>query len=625
MNQLKLLKTKRFAPLFWTLFCGAFNDNFLKNALVILIIFKSTTIFGIGPAQMVAAASGIFILPFFLFSATAGQLADKFEKTKLIRIIKMAEIFIMIFASFGFLAERFELLMLALFLMGLHSTFFGPIKYSILPQHLAESELVGGNALVEAGSFLAILMGTIVGGVLINTSHGAAYVSIGLIIVAIAGFIACLKIPLAPSVDKSIELYLNPVTPTWEIFKFTKKNRSVFLSMLGISWFWFFGAAILTILPPYCKDVLRADASVVTFFIALFSVGIGIGSLLCESLSRGGLELGLVPLGSIGITIFTLDLFLVGSPDFFINDITVFQFLSEFAGIRIALDLLMLSVFSGFFTVPLYTMIQERSEKSHRSRIIAGNNILNAFFMVIASVMLMILFRLKLSIAEIFLILALLNGLVAIYIYLLLPEFLIRFFVWTIANIMYRLRIEGLENVPKTGAALLISNHVSFIDWMIIGAAVRRPVRFIMDHTYARGWVMRTLLRHAKVILIATKKENEALMNQAFEKAAQELQNGELVCIFPEGQITRNGEMNAFRPGVEKLLKMAPAPVIPMAINGLWGSIFSREGGRALNHFPRKAWARVNLAIGQPIIANSEEATAPMLFEKVAALYKSEK
>jgi len=353
MSQFHLLKTRKFWPLFWTQFLGAFNDNFLKNAMVILITFKAVAVFGIPASQMVALAGGVFILPFFLFSATAGQLADKMEKSRLVRWIKLAEIGIMLLAAIGFLSEHFEFLLLVLFLMGLHSTFFGPIKYSILPQHLSEAELVEGNALVEAGTFLAILLGTIAGGVLVSTPNGAGVVSVGLTVVAIIGWLTSRSIPVAPAVAPELEVEWNVARPTLEIYRFTKKNRTVFLSILGISWFWFFGAAVLSLFPPYCKEVLHANQGVVTLFLATFSIGIGLGSMLCSRLSRGHLELGLVPLGSLGISIFVTDLYFVGTPAWALQaeaaSVGVMSLLGNGSGWRILFDLLMLSVFSGFF------------------------------------------------------------------------------------------------------------------------------------------------------------------------------------------------------------------------------------------------------------------------------------
>jgi len=608
MSQLQLLKSRKFWPLFWTQFFGAFNDNFFKNALVILITFKSVQVMGIAPGQMVALSGGIFILPFFLFSATSGQLADKNEKTRIIHIIKLAEIAIMILAAVGFATEQYGFLLAVLFLMGAHSTFFGPIKYSILPQSLEPHELIAGNALIEAGTFLAILLGTIAGGTLILLPSGIWISSAGLIAVAVLGWALSLMIPKAPPVAPELVVQWNPIPPTLQILRATRSNRTVFLSILGISWFWFFGGAVLSLLPTYCKDVLGGTSGMVTLFLAIFSIGIGVGSLLCERLSHGRVELGLVPLGSIGISVFAADLFLAtpvpGGP------VT-----------RVVIDLLLLSIFSGFFIVPLYTLMQERSDPSLRSRVIAANNIVNAVFMVGSAVALMGLMAAGLSIPQIFLALALLNLLAAAYIYLLLPDFLVRLVVWACTHLIYRLRVLGASHIPREGPAVLVCNHVSFVDWMIIAAGVGRPVRFIMDHAFAGGWITRLLLKQARVILIASLKENPALLKKSFEQAAAELRAGELVCIFPEGVITRDGELQPFRSGVEKILRETPVPVIPMAIQGMWGSWFSRERGRAIKKWPRRYWSRVTLSIGNQRPAT--EATAAGLQSEVARLLNS--
>jgi 1-acyl-sn-glycerol-3-phosphate acyltransferase len=623
MTQLSLFKTRRFYPLFLTQFLGAFNDNFLKNALVILITFKGTAVLGLKPAELVAVSGGIFILPFFLFSATAGQLADKLEKSRLIRWIKLAEIAIMVVAATGFMCHHYELLLFSLFLMGLHSTVFGPIKYSILPQHLGARELVGGNALVEAGTFLAILFGTIAGGVLIGIEpRGTFVVSAGLIIVAFLGWVTSRGIPDAPPVDPTLKIHWNPITPTWQIIQTARQTRSVFLSILGVSWFWFFGAIILSLFPTYCKDLLHANEHVVTLFLATFSVGIAIGSLCCERLSRRHLELGIVPLGSLGMSWFAADLFFVGVPQFVVGQadaaVTVTAFFQNTAGLRILGDLFMLSVFSGLFIVPLYTLIQKRSAPQFRSRIIAANNIINALFMVAASGVLVGLMHLGLSIPQIFLVLAVTNAVVATYIYTVLPEFTLRFIMWCLANVLYRMRVKGHDQIPEEGPAVLVCNHVSFIDWMIIAAGVARPVRFIMDHSFAKGAIMKTLVKQAKIIPIASAKENPELLQAAFDRAAAELRAGELVCIFPEGKITHDGNLNVFKPGVERIIRETPVPVVPMALNNLWGSFFSRQGGKALLKRPRRFWSRIGLTIGTPIPAS--EVSAQKLFDEVSKL-----
>lgn len=615
MKATQLLSKKKFGPLFWTLFFGAFNDNFLKNALIILITYKSLTVLGLPPSQMVALSGGIFILPFFLFSFLAGQLADKFEKSTMIRLTKWFEVVLMLVAAWGFYYEIYGLLVFVLLMMGLHSTFFGPLKYSILPQHLKKEELVLGNALVEMGTFVAILIGTISGGVLINIQpQGALLTGVGLVTAALVGLIASYFIPKAESYDKMLKISYSPLRPVSETFRIMQQTRSVFLSIMGISWFWLFGGSILSILPTYTKDVLGSNADVVTWFLALFTIGIGVGSILCEKLSFERLELGLVPLGSIGITIFTADLFFLDIPATH-TAYSILELLKTTTGVRISFDLFMLAISSGFLTVPLYTLIQERSEPQYRSRIVAGNNFMNAMFMVVSALMISLFLYLEVSIPQMFLILAILNAFVSLYIYSVIPEFFIRFFVWILANLLYRLRVTGIENIPRESAALLICNHVSFVDWLIIAGGIQRPIRFVMDHNYAKTPFIKYLFRHAKVIPIAPRKEDANAMEKAFELVAKELKNGELVCIFPEGKITRDGNLNPFRPGVERIIKETPVPVIPMALLGLWGSLFSFKDG-LFSKNTHRLWARVHLDISAAV--PPEKVTATGLQQNVS-------
>lgn len=621
MSQTRLLRQKKFLPFFLTQFQGAFNDNFLKNALVILVTFEGLKIGNISPPIMVAVIGACFIFPFFLFSAQAGVLADKFEKTLLIRWIKAAEIFIMVLATVGLLLKDANLLLGSVILMGIQSSFFGPVKFSILPQHLNDSEIVGGNALVEAGTFLAVLLGTILGGILILVPQGALWVSLILILFSVLGYFTCLKIPQAPATNPLLPLHWNPLPPTIQIIKTAQEIPSVFNSIMGVSWFWFVGAAFITLFPTYVKETLGCGQGVVTLFLCLFSVGIGTGSLLCERLSRFHLELGLVPFGSIGMSIFCADLYFAGG---FISQEsstllrTVSDFLSSSQGLRISLDLIGFSIFSGFFIVPLNTLIQIRSAEKTRSQTIAANNILNALFMVFAAVLLIVFAKQKVSIPSIFLTLSLMNIAVALYIYLLIPEFFLRFIVWGLANIVYRLKIEGRENIPREGPAVLVCNHVSFVDWMIIAAGIKRPVRFVMDHHFFSGFLIKRIMTRAKVIPIAPAKENPQLLEEAFKTMREELTAGEIICIFPEGKITKDGKMNPFRPGIERMIQETPVPVIPMALTNLWGSIFSREGGRALLKRPKRFWSRVGLRIGNPIPPTA--VSAEDLFEKVKAM-----
>lgn len=430
-GQFKLLSERRFLPLFITQFLGAFNDNVLKNAMVILITFQGVRMSGIDPALMVNACAGLFILPFFLFSATSGQLADKYEKSRLIRLVKILEICIMVIAAIGFWLPNLPLLLIALFLMGMHSTLFGPLKYSILPQHLYENELIGGNALVESGTFLAILLGTILGGTLIGLGeNGRHYASAACFMIALLGYTASRGIPIAPPPVPGLRINWNPLTETWRNLRFTRQNRTVFLAILGISWFWFYGALFLSQFPSFAKEHLGGNESVVTLLLAIFSVGIGLGSLLCEKLSGKHIEPGLVPLGSIGLTVFAIDLYFAAPVAGSVSGLSAAQFIAQPGGLRILADLVLIGVFGGFYCVPLYALVQTRSEASHRSRVIAGNNILNALFMVVAAVLAIVLLGAGCSVPQLFLITALLNAFVAAYIYALRPEFITRFCRW---------------------------------------------------------------------------------------------------------------------------------------------------------------------------------------------------
>jgi 1-acyl-sn-glycerol-3-phosphate acyltransferase len=523
----------------------------------------------------------------------------------------------------GFLGQRLGLLFVALFLMGGHSSLFGPVKYSILPQLVEEDELVGGNALVEGGTFLAILLGTISGGVLMAAgAAGVVWISAAVLAVAVAGFASSCVLPRTEPENPSLRISADPFRPMRETYALITENRTVFLSVLGVSWFWFFGAAVLSLLPIYTKGVLRADEHVITLFLALFCFGIGVGSLLCERFSGRKLELGLVPLGSIGMSVFAFDLFLAGAPSTAALPADVLRGLGEFLAQprswRIAADLTLLAVFSGFFIVPLNTLIQERSAAAERSRVIAGANIVSALFMVLASGLLLGLFALRLNALHVFLTLSVLNAAAAVYVYQQLPEFLLRFVCWILTNCIYRLRTVGREHIPIDGPALLVCNHVSFVDWMIIASACKRPPRFVMYHGYLKtpfvGWVF----RDAKVIPISPGREDASLMEAAFERIAAELEAGEVVCLFPEGAITKDGRMNRFRPGVEKIVQRTPVPVIPVAIVGMWGSFFSRAGGAAMRRPFRRVWSKIQVVIGVPL--SPEGVTADGLGRLVAEL-----
>lgn len=613
MNTSKVLFSKKFWPLFWTQFFGAMNDNILKNAIVILITFKSLSLMGVPSEQMVALCGGFFILPYFLFSALAGELTDKYPMHKIIRFTKLLEIFICLLAFLGFYFQNLSLLMSALFLIGAQSTFFGPAKYSILPELLNQEEIVSGNALIEMGTFLAILIGTIIGGVLIGMENGELYVSLTLLVVSIIGFLTSIKVNAIAPINSSLKINLNFIQSTVDILKISRETHSVFISILGISWFWFYGATILSLFPIYVKNILNGEQFLVTIFLAIFSIGVALGSILCEKMSRERLELGLVPLGSIGLTLFAIDISLIQFPAFSqtMTFLDLWQY-REFK--RLLINLVLLSIMSGFFIVPLYTFIQLRSKRENRSRIIAANNILNALFMVAAALLLAMFYKMGFGSAEAFMAIGILNLFVAIYIYTVIPEFLWRLACVVLSRLIYRIKIRGQKNIPHEGPAIIVCNHVSFVDWLILAGSIKRPVRFVMHYSFANIPILNFFFKGAKVIPIAGAKENPQIMEEAFIKIKETLDDGEIVCIFPEGKITKDGELNTFRPGIERILKDSPVPVIPMALHGLWGSFFSRKYGAAATKFsiiPYKIWSQVHLIIDNKV--DAEEASAQNL------------
>lgn len=620
MSQSRLLTTRRFAPFFATQFLGAFNDNLFKNALIVLLTFQAAQWTTLPAGVLANLAAGIFILPFFLFSATAGQLADKYDKARLARLVKLLEMLIMGVAAAGFALHSLAVLLAALFLLGLHSTLFGPVKYAILPQHLHADELVGGNALVEAGTFVAILLGTLAGGLLAGTGGDPRWVAFAGLLVAVAGYLASRGIPAAPPPAPGLTINPNPLTETWRNLGFARANRTVFLSILGISWFWLYGALFLAQFPAYAKDVLGGDETSVTLLLATFTLGIGLGSLLCERLSGRLVEIGLVPFGSIGLILFGLDLAFAspaalpaGAP------LATGALLGLPGSWRVLGDLFALGLFGGFFIVPLYALVQLRSAAGQRARIIAANNILNALFMVGGALAAAGLLAAGVSIPWLFGIAATANALVALYIYRLVPEFLLRFIVWLLIHSVYRLRVEGLEHIPEEGPAVVVCNHVSFVDALVITAACRRPIRFVMDHRIFRTPILRFVFRESRAIPIAPAREDPAMMERAFDEVARALEAGELVGLFPEGRITDTGELHPFRPGIRRIVERTPVPVVPLALRGLWGSFFSRKDGPAMRRPLRRGlFSRIELA-GAPAVPPGE-ATPERLQAIVLAL-----
>ncbi|MDY7578028.1 MFS transporter [Herbaspirillum sp. RTI4] len=619
-NQFALLSQRRFGPFFWTQFLGALNDNVFKTALLTILTFDALSWTTLDSGFLTNLIPGLFILPFVLFSATAGQLADKFEKSRLTRYIKLLEIAIMALAAYGWMGHHLWLLVAAVAGMGLHSTLFGPVKYAYLPQQLTREELVGGNGVIEMGTFVGILLGEILGAVLVvYPVWGLQMVVVSTIALALLGWLVSLRIPLSPAPAPTLRINWNPLTETMRNFRFSRSNRVVFLALLGNSWFWFYGATMLAQFPVYAKTYLHGDYSVFVLLLAVFSIGIGAGSLLCERLSGGKVEIGLVPFGAIGLSVFGIDLYF--SSMAYVNRETVglLGFVVQHGSWRILADCLLIGLFGGLYIVPLFALIQTRCDPAHLSRTIAGVNIMNSLFMVASALLAMLLLRAGYTIPQIFLITALLNVVVAIYIFSLAQEFLIRFLAWLLIHTFYRVRTVDGWRIPHSGAALLVCNHVSYIDALVIMATSPRPIRFVMDHRIFKIPLLSWVFRTARTIPIAPRSEDPWVTEKAYIDIAQALHEGELVCIFPEGKLTLDGEMNGFKGGVAKILARSPVPVVPLALRGLWGGMWSRHRGNFLERgFRRGPFSQLELAVGAPLAA--ADATPESLHAQVLAL-----
>ncbi|KWV11577.1 MFS transporter, partial [Xanthomonas translucens] len=616
-SQFALLKQRRFLPFFVVQGLGAFNDNVYRQAIIGLLFYL-----GVTPEQRTLytnLAPALFILPYFLFSALAGQIAEKLEKSRLVVITTTMEIAIMSLAAVGFLTENMAVLLVALFCTGLQSTLFGPVKYSILPSVLKPEELTGGNGLVEMGTSISILCGMILGGLIfqIAGSHGPVAAATAVIALAVTGNLVARLIPKVDAGAPELKINWNPLPESLAIMRLTRRQLAVRNAVLGVSWFWFVGTVLTAQLPTYAELNLGGAQDLYIFALALFSIGTGTGSLLCEKLSGRTVEIGLVPLGAFGISAFMLDLYFARPGGALQAGLGIGQFVHQAGSWRIMLDLVGIGLCTGLFVVPLFALIQSRTPKAELSRVIAGLNIQNSMFIFIAAMVgialqmqQLTLFGVRvpmpgLSIPQVFLALAIANAVVAIWIFSIVPEFLMRFLSWVMVRALYRLRLHGIaRHVPDEGAALIVCNHVSYMDALVLAASIPRPVRFVMYYRIFNIPVMRWIFRTAKAIPIAGAREDPALMQRAFDAIDAALAEGELVCIFPEGALTKDGAIAKFKSGVEKILERRAVPVLPMALRNMWTSMWSKRDSRLRRmRVPRRFRAHVEVIAGAPMAA----------------------
>lgn len=611
-----LLSQRRFLPYFITQFFGAFNDNIFKNVLLLFVAFAGPQVLPVSSNLFINLAAGLFILPFFLFSASAGVLADKYEKSWFIRKVKLIEIAIMCLGAIGFITQSYGILLFLLFLMGTQSAFFGPVKYALLPQQLKPNELLSGNALVETGTFIAILVGTLGAGLIASAEHANYVAAASVVIFAIAGYLSSRYIPEAAASAPNLKLRWQPIKHTKETLKIAHQDRVVFQCIMAISWFWFLGATYLTQFPNFTKNHLMGNEAAVSFLLALFSVGIALGSMLCDKMSRNRIDIGIVPIGSLGITIFgALMAYAVPS------DLPLFDGFSAFVAHSALWPvfgfLLLLGISGGLFIVPLYALMQQQAKETERARVIAALNIYNSLFMVGSAVLgIVTLSVLELTIVQLFLVLALLNFAMAVYLFRQVPVFVVCSIVRGLTAMLYRVNLKNLHHIPKEGGALIVCNHVSYMDAVVVTAACPRPMRFVMEEDYANFKPARRFFKGLGVIPISATKQGS--IRRAFGEIEEALRQGEVVCIFPEGRLTPDGEMNEFMRGVNLIMKRSPAPVIPMALKGLWGSYFSRHKGRACKGLPNRFRAKLEVETGEPV--EPREASSQVMFEKVSTL-----
>lgn len=618
-NAFALLREQRFLPFFVTQFLGALNDNVFRNALIVLIALRFAQTDPEITTQLVNISAALFILPFFLFSSWAGQWADKYDRAWLMRCLKWMELLVAGLAGLAFLTEHIIFLIAALFLMGVQSTFFSPIKYSYLPSHLSTDELMGGNGLMKMSTFLAIILGTVVGGLLVGLPDGNLLIAVLLMAVALLGVLSVRHIPSTPAPAPDLILKHNPVTQSAQLLRMAWASRHVFLSILGISWFWFFGTVFLAQMPQYLLIFVGGNEHAIVAIYLIFALSVGLGSLSCNRLSHGLIELGLVPLGAAGLTFFSIHFSIAFSHE--AQHVVGFHALihqSTFQ--RLMLDTFGIGFFSGLYLVPLYAFVQRESEQTSRSRLIAANNLINAAFMVTAS-----LFTLGMtlswgwSVPQVLVMTGVLTGVLSLILFTFFPELLMRFVAWLLIHTFYRIDPRNLHHIPKQGAAVLAFNHVSYVDPVVLVGVSKRSIRFVMYFTFARIPLIRHFFRIAKTIPIAGRNENPTLKAQAYESIHATLVRGDLIGIFPEGGITYDGALAPLKPGILKLVQRDPVPVVPVMLIGLWGSIFSRVKGRAFSCWPTQWFCKKVIVVAGPPIP-PEELTLERLREAMLAL-----
>lgn len=590
MLNFDILMQRKFLPLFITQTCGCLNDSLIKSAFIIYVTYKLSSVFGLSSALFVLLIQAVFIIPFVIFASIAGIIADKYSKTTIIFYVKLCEIFIVLMSIYGFLHSNIFILLLVIFLLGTHSTFFGPIKYSILPEQLEQKDLLNANGLIEAGTFIAICIGSIMGGLY---NYYQETIIITSIILAFIGFAASLMIPRIENennLNKDIKISFNIIKGNKDLITYCLDKREILISILGNSWFWFIGSCFMSQIPLFAKITLSGDETVTNLFLIIFSIGVGIGSSICNSLYKGEINTKYVYISAVGMTLFGIDLYYatnnIVSHE---NLINIKDFIGDIYNWRILFDMFCFSAIGGIFVVPFYAMLQYFSPPAHRSRVIAANNIINSIFMVLSALFLAVLFALDISIPNIILLTSLINFSVAIIIYKIAPDSLkistevFKMIFRFILNKIYKVEVKGLDNFYAAGnKVLIIANHVSFIDSILLGLYLpENQMIFAINSVTAQNKWIKFGLRFVKTYSL------DARNPLAIKNLIEELKKNQKVVIFPEGRITNTGSLMKVYEGPSTIAEKADCVILPIHINGPQYTYFARNKNAKSAFFPK--------------------------------------
>lgn len=579
-----LLKSLGFQSFLGTQFLGAFNDNVFKVVISMVAV-------SFGGGLYVSLVGAVFILPFFLFSGYAGHFADRYNKRSVLIVTKSFEIVAVFSGIFALWSGRIEYMLVTLFLMAVHSTFFSPAKYGIIPEMLPSKELSRANGLLEMSTFLAIILGTSIGTLMFAAwkdslgTIGYIMMAIAIIGTAMSFWIGRVADPVSTPSTKTFNF--NPWSEVAHGIKRIKEDKRLLLSVAAITYFWFLGAILQMDILLLGKEVLRLSEFWIGILITFLALGIGVGSIIAGRLSGDKIEMGLVPLGSTGMGIFSIVLALT----------------SSYA--VAAFCLMMLGFFGGLFVVPLNALLQKRSGANEKGRIIATTNCVGTLSILVASAMLWFLRDVAgIPSDAIVMIFGVVTLLGTVVLAVILPEFLLRFCLWFLTHTFYKIRIIGKEHIPDKGPALLVCNHMSFIDWLLLGACVHRFIRFMIYRRFYDYRLVNWFLRLLKAIPISDGGRREVFDSLA--KAREELKAGHVVCIFAEGSISRTGNLLPFKKGFTKAVEGLDAPIIPVYLDRVWGSVFSFHGGRFFKKWPQRVLRPITVSFGKPMRPDSD-------------------